>query len=35
MCHDAIRYTATGAVTQPAQPGIGRPTFQQAVEIGR
>jgi acyl-homoserine lactone acylase PvdQ len=35
VCNDAIRYRATGAVTQPPQPWIDRPTFQQAVEIGR
>ncbi|MFL5870724.1 MAG: penicillin acylase family protein [Solirubrobacterales bacterium] len=34
VCTDAIRYRATGAITQPPQPWIDRPTFQQAVEIG-
>jgi Penicillin amidase len=32
-CHDAIDYRATGAVTQPPQPWVNRPTFQQAVQI--
>jgi acyl-homoserine lactone acylase PvdQ len=34
VCNDTIRYRATGAVTQPPQPWIDRPTFQQAVEVG-
>ncbi len=32
-CGDAIRYTTTGAIGQPRQPWINRPTFQQAVQI--
>jgi acyl-homoserine lactone acylase PvdQ len=34
-CHDAIRHTATGAITQPSIHWQDRPTFQQAVQIGR
>lgn len=34
-CHDAVRHSATGAVTQPPIHWIDRPTFQQAVQIGR
>ena len=32
-CHDSIRHTATGAITQPPMHWIDRPTFQQAVEV--
>ncbi len=32
-CADAIRYRAIGAITQPPQPWVNRPTFQQAVQI--
>jgi hypothetical protein len=34
-CYDAIRHTAVGAITQPPIHWQDRPTFQQAVEIGR
>ncbi len=34
-CNDAVRHTATGAVTQPPIHWINRPTFQQVVQIGR
>jgi acyl-homoserine lactone acylase PvdQ len=34
-CHDAVRHTATGAVTQPPIHWINRPTFQQVVQVGR
>jgi acyl-homoserine lactone acylase PvdQ len=33
MCYDAVHYTALGAITQPAQEWVNRPTFQQAVQI--
>jgi acyl-homoserine lactone acylase PvdQ len=33
MCYDAIHYTTIGAVTQPPQEWVNRPTFQQAVQI--
>jgi hypothetical protein len=33
-CNDAIRATASGAITQPPIHWIDRPTFQQAVQIG-
>ncbi len=33
MCWDAIHYTAIGAITQPPQEWVNRPTFQQAVQI--
>jgi acyl-homoserine lactone acylase PvdQ len=33
MCHDAIGFSAVGAITQPLIPWQNRPTFQQAVEI--
>jgi len=33
MCFDAIRFRATGGVTQPDMVWQDRPTFQQAVEI--
>jgi hypothetical protein len=32
-CADAIRYRPVGAVTQPLEPWINRPTFQQAVRV--
>ena len=32
-CHDAVRHTATGAITQPPIHWINRPTFQQVVQI--
>jgi hypothetical protein len=32
-CGDSIRYSTTGGITQPRQPWINRPTFQQAVQI--
>ena len=35
MCHDAIRFRPTGGITQPAIPWQNRPTFQQAVQVGR
>jgi hypothetical protein len=34
-CNDAVRHSATGAITQPPIHWIDRPTFQQAVQIGR
>ena len=33
-CNDAVRHTATGAITQPPIHWIDRPTFQQVVQIG-
>jgi acyl-homoserine lactone acylase PvdQ len=33
MCYDQVRYTALGAITQPPQEWVNRPTFQQAVTI--
>jgi acyl-homoserine lactone acylase PvdQ len=33
MCNDAIRFRATGGVTQPDMVWQDRPTFQQAVQI--
>ena len=33
MCFDAIRFRATGGVTQPDMVWMDRPTFQQAVQI--
>ena len=33
-CNDAVRHTATGAITQPPIHWINRPTFQQVVQIG-
>jgi acyl-homoserine lactone acylase PvdQ len=33
MCWDAIHYAAIGAITQPPQEWVNRPTFQQAVQI--
>jgi len=33
MCYDAIHYSAVGAITQPPQEWVNRPTFQQAVQI--
>jgi acyl-homoserine lactone acylase PvdQ len=33
MCYDDVRYSALGAITQPPQEWVNRPTFQQAVEI--
>jgi hypothetical protein len=33
-CTDAVRHTATGAITQPPIHWQDRPTFQQAVEVG-
>jgi acyl-homoserine lactone acylase PvdQ len=33
MCFDAIHYAAIGAITQPPQEWVNRPTFQQAVQI--
>jgi acyl-homoserine lactone acylase PvdQ len=32
-CADTIRYSTTGGITQPRQPWVNRPTFQQAVQI--
>jgi len=32
-CHDAVRFRALGAITQPPMHWINRPTFQQVVEI--
>ena len=32
-CFDAVRHTATGAITQPPIHWIDRPTFQQVVEV--
>ena len=32
-CTDAIRHSATGAVTQPPIHWVNRPTFQQVVEV--
>jgi hypothetical protein len=32
-CNDAVRHTATGAITQPPIHWINRPTFQQVVQI--
>jgi acyl-homoserine lactone acylase PvdQ len=34
-CYDAVEHRATGLVGQPPIHWINRPTFQQAVEIGR
>ncbi len=34
-CHDAIRHRPTGAITQPPIHWVDRPTFQQAVQIGK
>ena len=33
MCHDAIRHTAAGVVTEPDTHWQNRPTFQQVVEV--
>jgi acyl-homoserine lactone acylase PvdQ len=33
MCSDSIQYRAVGAVSQPLEEWINRPTFQQAVEV--
>ena len=30
-----VAFTAIGAITQPDTPWINRPTFQQAVEVGK
>jgi acyl-homoserine lactone acylase PvdQ len=32
-CGDAIHYSTTGGISQPVQPWINRPTFQQAVQV--
>ncbi len=32
-CADLIHYRAVGAITQPEEPWVNRPTFQQTVEI--
>jgi acyl-homoserine lactone acylase PvdQ len=32
-CHDAVRHTATGAISQPPIHWINRPTFQQVVQV--
>jgi hypothetical protein len=32
-CHDAVRHTAIGVITQPPTHWTDRPTFQQAVEV--
>jgi hypothetical protein len=32
-CADQVRYTTLGAVTEPPQEWVNRPTFQQAVQI--
>lgn len=32
-CHDSIRHSATGAITQPPIHWVDRPTFQQVVQI--
>jgi acyl-homoserine lactone acylase PvdQ len=32
-CNDAVRHTATGAISQPPIHWIDRPTFQQAVQV--
>ncbi len=32
-CSDFIHYRAVGAITQPEEPWVNRPTFQQTVEI--
>jgi acyl-homoserine lactone acylase PvdQ len=34
-CLDEVRFRPLGGVTQPLIPWINRPTYQQAVEIGR
>jgi hypothetical protein len=34
-CNDAVEHSASGAITQPPIHWIDRPTFQQAVQIGR
>jgi hypothetical protein len=34
-CYDAIRQRPTGGATQPLIHWVNRPTYQQAVEIGR
>jgi acyl-homoserine lactone acylase PvdQ len=33
MCFDAIRFRATGGITQPDMVWMDRPTFQQAIQI--
>jgi acyl-homoserine lactone acylase PvdQ len=33
ICHDAVRHTATGGISQPPIHWINRPTFQQVVEV--
>ena len=33
MCHDAIRFTTVGAVSETPMEWINRPTWQQAVEV--
>ena len=35
MCNDSIRFRPTGGITQPEIPWQNRPTFQQAVQVGR
>ena len=35
MCFDSIRFRPTGAATQPLIHWINRPTYQQAVSVGR
>jgi hypothetical protein len=35
LCYDAVEHRALGVITQPSIPWINRPTFQQAVEIGK
>jgi hypothetical protein len=32
-CYDTIMFRALGGITQPLNPWVNRPTFQQAAEI--
>jgi hypothetical protein len=33
MCYDDVLYTAIGAITEPPQEWVNRPTFQQVIQI--
>ena len=33
MCYDQVRYTTLGAISEPPQEWVNRPTFQQAVQV--
>ena len=35
MCFDSIQFRLIGVITQPLIEWVNRPTFQQAIEIGR